>query len=949
MLSRTDFFSLVLPPEGFYCVVGLNKDKKPRQVFVETTEELSDLADALVHRGYDAYFALASFETDTDGRAAPNAKHLGAFFIDIDCGANKPYADQAEGMVALKEFVRASGLPKPTAVVNSGRGLHAYWVPEQAMPKDTWKPLAEGLKSLCNKHGLKADPSVTADAARILRVPETLNYKDPDSPAPTSILMAGSRVQMATLKELFVSEDSFEIAGSKPFIRQMDPTTLALMGNYESKFRHILEKSITGTGCAQLAYAYQNQTTLEEPLWRAALSIASRCSDASKAMHMLSKEHPGYSSRDTEYKASLTKGPYTCEWYRKEYPALCEGCTQKVTSPIQIGREVIAATEEDNVIVEEATEDKEEKTYVIPTYPHPFFRGRVGGVYRAANPDKEDDKDELIYPYDFYVVKRIKDPDEGECVWLRLHLPKDGVKDFMVPLNVVLSKEKFINAVSHHGVAVLGKKQDLLMAYVTRWVEELQAMNKAEIARKQLGWIEGDSGFILGDKEIRADGEVRYSPPTPSTLPLVPMMVPHGDLETWKSVVNTYGRPGMENRAFAFFMGFGGPLMKFVGNGMMDGFLLNMISPLSGSGKTTLLFAINSIYGRPKELLLSYKDTQNHRLQRLGAMQNITVTIDELTNMPPEMMSSLVYDISSGKGKNRLQSKANSERINHTTWTLPVVCSSNRSIKDALMSMKSKPDAELLRILELPVERDEFDDPTWSKQHFGQLMSNYGLAGPIYIEHLVKNLPEAKALLEEVNRKIDKAANIKNNERYWSAGAAIGITGGLISKNLGLHDIDVGPVFKFIVETIIQTRKRHHEDLHSMDDFLGLFIQQHFNEMLVVNGKLDRRTGIEMGPIREPKGKVVVRYEPDTKLLFVDRSVWRKECSNLYLGYEDTIKPYLANGSLSDDKKKKRMLAGTVAGNVGSVYALCFDTSKLAGFDEEALLNAENTGGEGSD
>ena len=76
----------------------------------------------------------------------------------------------------------------------------------------------------------------------------------------------------------------------------------------------------------------------------------------------------------------------------------------------------------------------------------------------------------------------------------------------------------------------------------------------------------------------------------------------------------------MEARAFAFFMGFGSLLMRFTN---LDGFLLNLLSRESGSGKTTVLHAINSIYGRPKELLMSPKDTYNFRMQRLGTLQNL--------------------------------------------------------------------------------------------------------------------------------------------------------------------------------------------------------------------------------------------------------------------------------------------------------------------------------------
>jgi hypothetical protein len=941
MFSRTDFLSVVLPPTGQYCVVGLKKDKKPRQVFVETLEEVSDYADAMVHKGYDAYFALANFQSPDDGRTVNNAKQLNAFFVDIDCGANKTYADQTEGMEALLEFLANTNLPKPTVVVNSGRGLHAYWALEQPVSREEWKPVAERFKSLCQEHKFEADPAVTADVARILRIPDTLNFKDPDNPLPTKVLATSKRINLASFSEKLPITDVLDIPGSKPFVRQIDPMTLALMGNYQSKFKTILIKSLQGEGCAQIANAYENQESLEEPLWRAALSIAQHCSDADKAIHKMSDQHPGYNAARTVKKANETKGPYTCATFKSLNPGGCEGCQLKITSPIMIGREIVEASEEDNVVeaVEEVT--KETVTYKIPQYPFPFFRGKVGGVYRRANKDEEDDKDEMIYAYDFYVVKRIHDPDDGETLLLRLHLPKDGVREFVIPLSTALSKEKFVNAISQQGVAVIGKKQEKLMAYVTRWVEELQAMDKSEIARKQFGWLEDDSAFIVGDREIQSTGAVVYSPPTAATLPLTPIFRPKGDFHTWKDIINAYAREHMEQRAFAFFMGFGGPLMKFVGEGMLDGFLLNLVSQKGGSGKTTLLYAINSIYGMPKPLLLSYKDTHNHRLQRLGAMQSMTPTIDELTNMKPDAMSNLVYDITSGKGKNRMSAKANVERLNHSTWQIPVVSSSNRKIKDALMTIKTFPDAELLRILEDDIQPDPYDDPTWSKAHFGRLMSNYGHGIDPYIKYIASELPTVVELLNRVNQRIDKAANIKNTERFWSAGAAIAITGGIIAKNLNLHDIAIEPVFNYAVNLIKATRSKNDSDAVDASDQLGLFIQTHYQNILVINGKADKRTGIELGPIREPKAKVVIRYEPDTKMLFVCNSTWRKFCAEGFLGYDDSLLPYKKAGSFVKVNPKKRMLAGTIAGATSGVAALVFDATKLDHFPEDYIINAD--------
>ena len=919
--------------------MGLGADKKPKQVFVESIDEVSDYADAMVHKGYDAYFALANFQSD-EGRTVANAKELNSFFIDIDCGANKAYADQTEGIEALQKFLASTNFTKPTVVVNSGRGLHAYWVLEQPISREEWKPIAERFKALCQEHKFEADPAVTADVARILRIPETLNFKDPGNPLPTKVLKAGKRVSLGAFSEKLPVIDLLNIPGKKPFTRQMDPMTLALMGNYQSKFKTILIKSVNGEGCEQIANAFRNQDVLEEPLWRAALSIANACVDGSVGIHKISEQHPEYSANRTIKKANETKGPYTCATFKTLNPSACEGCTLKVTSPIQIGREIVEAAEEDNVVTQVEEVTKEAVTYNIPTYPFPYFRGKVGGVYRRADPNKEDDKDELIYPYDVYVVKRIHDPDDGETLLLRLHLPKDGVREFIVPLTSALSKEKFINAVAQQGIAIMGKRQELLMSYVTRWVEELQAMGKSEIARKQFGWLEDDSAFIVGDREIRADGQVLYSPPTVVTLPTIPAFKPKGDFHVWKDIINAYGRPGMEQRAFAFFMGFGGPLMKFVGEGFLDGFLLNLVSQRGGSGKTTLLHAINSIYGNPKQLMLSYKDTHNHRMQRMGTMQSMTPTIDELTNLEVKIMSNLVYDITSGKGKNRMSGKANVERINLTTWQIPVVSSSNRRVKDALMTLKSFPDAELLRILEDEILPDTQDDPTWSKSHFGRIISNYGHAIDPYIKYVASNLPTVIELLGRVNRKLDRAANITNTERFWSAGIAIDITGGIIARNLGLHNIPIEPVFDHAVNLVNNTRTKNNEEFSSVADYLGGFLQRHYQDILVINGKTHSRTGLEQAPIREPRGKVVVRYEPDTKMLFVVNKEWRDDCAKTFMGYEDTLNPYRKSKAFIG-LKKKRMLAGTAMGASDGVMALTFDTSKLDFFAEDAIVNAD--------
>jgi hypothetical protein len=949
MTTRSEFLAMVLPPlqEGeHYCSWGNKKvdgqkDDEVRQRFATSLDELSDQADTLQANGFNAFYAMAKFGPRINGRYANNAISLKSFFIDLDCGPDKPYATLDDGLVALRAFCKATSLPKPS-IVRSGRGAHVYWVMEEPMTRQDWKPHAERLKELCTEHKFDIDYAVPADAARVLRVPETNHLKDPTNPIPVEILYVAPPLTVARIKELLEpTQDILSMLDKSEFKRQMDPLTLALMGASESKFKTILIKSAEGKGCAQINYIYDHQHELEEPLWRAGLSIAQQCSDRDKAIHAISKKHPDYDHGTTERKANDTKGPYTCETFKKLNPTVCEGCTLKITSPIQLGREIIEATEEDSIVTDLEPETKEAKTYVIPKFPFPFFRGKSGGIFVHTQNKDGEDIDDVVYPYDFYVVKRMQDPDLGETLLLRLHLPKDGVRDFIMPLANVLSKEKFIATVASYGITALGKKQDVLMQYVAKWVEELQMNGRAEKAHKQFGWLEDNSGIIIGDREIRAT-EIVYSPPSGPTLPHVPLFQAKGDFHEWKDTINIYGREGMEYRAFALFMGFGTMLMKFT---ILDGFLLNLVSRESGSGKTTILQAINSIYGRPKELLLAPKDTYNARMQRLGTMQNFAVTMDEITNMPPDQMSQQVYDVTSGRGKNRMKQHENVERNNNTKFQTGLITSSNRYVTDALLSIKGFPDGELKRIMEINIKPDARDDATWARQHFGRLMNNYGHAIDPFAQALVGQLPMVQAKLAEIQLRVEQGAGIRNSERYWALMASLSLAGGAISKHLGLHDIPIKPVFDYAVNLIKETRSRTHEYMFDNEEFLGGFLQRHFHEILVINGDRDNRTGLEYAPIREPRGALTARYEPDTKMLYVVARTFREDCSKVMANFEEVIAPYRKSGALQG-VKKKRMTAGTVANTQAPVNAMCFDTTKLDFFNENVLLDSDAGAGD---
>ena len=173
-MDTKQFLSTVLGDEGYYCVAGF-KDGKVIQKFYGSLDSVAETAANFDLEGRDAYFALGTF-VDGTNRKADNVQHLRSLFLDLDCGKGKPYATQHEALIALREFYTKYKLPRPT-VVDSGYGVHVYWTLDKSYSREEWLPVAATLKASCLQEGLEIDPAVTSDAARILSVPDTRNFK----------------------------------------------------------------------------------------------------------------------------------------------------------------------------------------------------------------------------------------------------------------------------------------------------------------------------------------------------------------------------------------------------------------------------------------------------------------------------------------------------------------------------------------------------------------------------------------------------------------------------------------------------------------------------------------------------------------------------------------------------------------------------------------------------
>jgi hypothetical protein len=578
---------------------------------------------------------------------------------------------------------------------------------------------------------------------------------------------------------------------------------------------------------------------------------------------------------------------------------------------------------ETNVVVEESDEGVKE-TFNIPPYPFPYFRGKNGGVYIEVR-DDDGGKDAInIYEHDLYIVKRLHDPARGESIWMRLHLPKDGMREFSMSAMDVMSTDKLRDTLGYHGVYGPKKQMESIMSYIITSAKNLQHKSEVEIMRTQFGWADKDSKFIIGEQEVSAD-KVAYSPPSSATGSLSEWLKPTGDYEEWKKSVRIYNEPGFEPHAFGFFTAFGAPLLKHLN---LKGAIINLINNTSGTGKSTILKMCNSVWGHPEELMLQWKDTMNSMIHRLGVMNNLPVTIDEITKLSGDHFSDLAYSISQGRGKNRMKQHENAERSNTTKWGTMALCSSNASFYDKLSSLKATPDGEFMRLLEYRIDLTGTLTKEEADVIFNRLYDNYGHAGVQYAQYLVGNLETALDAVMQIQQKLDKAIGLTSRERFWSAIIACNIAGALIAKDLGIIDFDIKRVFDWIVKEVKVMRNEIKAPATiSTASVINEFMNEHRGAVLVINGEADGRTGMEQLPMVEPKfNDLYIRMEPDTKKMFINAKQLRAYCSEQQITLKDTLK------TLEIDKAylglvKKRLAKGTkISSGPVDVYVFNMDS-----------------------
>jgi hypothetical protein len=256
-----------------------------------------------------------------------------------------------------------------------------------------------------------------------------------------------------------------------------------------------------------------------------------------------------------------------------------------------------------------------------------------------------------------------------------------------------------------------------------------------------------------------------------------------------------------------------------------------------------------------------------------------------------------------------------------------------------LKALKSTPDGELMRVIEYQIPETKLMTKQEADELYPKLYTNYGHAGRIYIRDLVENLEERILEVKQVQRMIDEKVGFTNRERFWSGVAACNIAGALFAKRLGIIDIDVGRVFKWMLKQFAQMRTEIKPPATTHASVIGEYWNEHRRNTLVINDQADKRTGVEMLPVLEPQGELIIRMEPDTQKLYIIAKKLRTWCAEHQITLKDVLASLTTDG-VYVGVVKKRMAKGTKISGIPPVDAFEFDCSKGDFIDPSLFVDA---------
>lgn len=310
---------------GYLSVTTLEKDGKARTKWFDSGQ-LDEMAAYAVESGktYNTYFGVNPRVKNLGEHLRGSRDDVSAVigtYTDFDI---KGDAHKEKNLPETKEELMAflMSLPKiPTAIVESGNGIHAYWLFDEIFyisneaDRDYTERILRGWESFVKEeafreYGWKFDS--VSDLPRMLRAVGTLNHKTADLPVCRVASFSENRFSLSDFDEYTSAHPVNKSVGST------ETDVFALMGTGSG--RDLIDS------CVFLQHCRDDAENLPEPVWYAAITNLAQTANGESVIHEISSPYPGYTYAETQRKfihAAQENKPVTCEYIKKHLRFNC--------------------------------------------------------------------------------------------------------------------------------------------------------------------------------------------------------------------------------------------------------------------------------------------------------------------------------------------------------------------------------------------------------------------------------------------------------------------------------------------------------------------------------------------------------------------------------------------------------------------------------------------------
>lgn len=772
MQPDNEFLKLLWRTEGHHWFAQLDG---------KTFRDVLDVGDLV--EGRNTYFAVAGYHTKR--RLQSNVLSLPGWWIDFDT-KNDGYPTKDAILDAFDAFTAKTGFPMPSCIVDSGNGIHMYWLTDESVDINRWQSIADGIVVLCKFSGLRIDTTRTADSASVMRLPGTPNMNNPDR-AMCKVIAYGEPVFPDDIARCLPKKQA---TSDSAFGVQQLPD---VPGDAEQ----IVKK------CATLRHVQETGGDVTEPLWYAALQIAAHCDNADEVAELWSEGHEDYSPEDTAAKLDRARGfgPTLCERFQA-LSDKCGGCpfAGKISTPLQLGRSI------------EPVEPPPATVARLPDVPKRIAQSYAIGQQGVWTRGDEDSAAMACW-VPLYVESLNETHGEALAVIL-WQTPQGTWRRGEMPLVELSEPRRVREWLLGHAITNFSEK--IMVRYLRDFATEM--LNDADPSPicTRFGWGTSEE-FFIGNTLIERDTvtPVRVSETVPTDI--VDKLAPKGNGLKWSSATVLLDDVRYWKHAFATLVSLASPILHVA---KVQGAVASFTGE-SGVGKTVATRFALSVWGDPDALQLSPQGTVNSKGEMFRLARHLPVLVDDVSLPQANVISELVYMAANGKAKERV-SRDGTLR-GQQGWQLALLCTTNSPLLD--LPERHLGDAERRRIVELDVV--DALDPETAAALMQTAREDGGSVAASYVQLLIETgHAKITEMFEASAAEIRTKHGIPDVQRFgiWLCAAAS--VAGKLAREAGLIVFD----WERVVSKVAKSLGSQSADQATPVARIDALVQQYLNE-----------------------------------------------------------------------------------------------------------------------